>query len=104
MLFITRIVLWRYRARLPGFELPEPIQQAEQEFDRHLAAALEGTADRLDGNGPTPMDDWTNAYAQLEEAVWKASPQSHQLTPQIQWFLLLSRRIADLADSLKKEI
>jgi multidrug resistance protein MdtO len=51
------------------------------------------------------MDDWTNAYAQLEEAVWKASPnQPLQLTPQIQSFLVLSRRTADLADTLKKEI
>jgi len=104
MLFITRIVLWRYRARLPGFELPEAIRQAEQEFDSRLAAALDGMADRLDGNVPTPMDDWTNAYAQLEAVAWKASPQSRQLTPQIESFLFLSRRIADLADSLKEEI
>jgi len=105
MLFITRIVLWRYRARLPGFDLPEAIRPAEQKFDNRLATALEGMADRLDGNGPTPIDDWTNAYAQLEEALWKASPnQPPQLTPQIQSFLLFSRRMADLADCLEKEI
>ena len=104
MLFITRIVLWKYRVRLPGFELPEAIRQAQEEFDNRLATALDGMADRMDGNGPTPMDDLTNAYAQLEQAAWKASPNQHQLTPQIQSFLLLSRRIADLADSLKKEI
>ena len=41
MLFITRIVLWKYSARLPGFELPEAIHAAQDDFDNRLAAALE---------------------------------------------------------------
>ena len=105
MLFITRSVLGRYRLGLPGFELPEAIQPAEQEFDDRLAMALDGMADRLDRKAPTAIDDCKNAYTQLEDAVWKASPsESGQLTPETQSFLLLSRRIAALADSLREEI
>ena len=105
MIFITRIVLWKYRVRLPGFELPEAIQPAQEEFDIRLATALDGMADRMNGNGSTQMEDLAKAYAQLEQAAWKASPmQQHQLTPQVQSFLLLSRRIADLTGSLEKEL
>ena len=41
ILFIIRIVLWRYRLRLPGFELPEGIQPAHEEFDNRMATALD---------------------------------------------------------------
>jgi multidrug resistance protein MdtO len=105
MIFITRLVLWKYRVRLPGFELPEAIQPAQEEFDNRLAKALEGMADRTEGNESTQKQDLSKAYAQLEQAAWKASskPQS-QFSPQIKSFLLLSRRIALLADSLEKQI
>jgi multidrug resistance protein MdtO len=104
MLFITRTVLWRYRARLPGFELPETIRPAQQEFDNRLATALDGMADRMDGKATAQMDDFTSVYAQLEQAAWQAATKDqHQLMPQMQSFLLLSRRIAALADSLEKE-
>ena len=105
ILFITRIVLWKYRVRLPGFELPEGIQPAQEEFDNRLATALDRMADRLKGDRSTQKDDLTSAYAQLEQATWKDLPkEQHQVTPQIQSFLLLSRRIASLADCLEKKI
>ena len=50
MLFIACIVLRKYRIRLPGFELPEAIQPAQEEFDNRLATALNGMADRMEGN------------------------------------------------------
>lgn len=104
MLFITRIALWKYRVRLPGFELPEPLQQAQEQFDENLANALDGMADRMNGNGAKTVDDLTGAYGQLEQAARKASTKEHELTPQIQSFLLLSRRISGLADCLEKEV
>jgi len=105
MIFINRLVLWKYRARLPGFELPEAIQLAREEFDDLLAKALEGMADRTEGNESTQKQDLSKAYAQLEQAAWKASPKTQsQFSPPIESFLLLSRRIALLADSLEKEI
>jgi multidrug resistance protein MdtO len=105
MLFISRIALWKYRVRLPGFELPEQIESAQEEFDNRLAAALDEMADRMEGNRPTQHSDVTAAYRDLEQAVWNASPANqHQLTPHLQSFLLLSHRITTLADSLKMEI
>ncbi|MGA7338860.1 MAG: FUSC family protein, partial [Candidatus Sulfotelmatobacter sp.] len=104
MLFITRIVLWRYRAGLPGFELPEAIQPAQQMFDNRLAMALDGMADRMGGKASTQLDDLTTAYTQLEQAAWKAAPKQQHSTPQMQSFLLLSRRIADLADRVERDI
>ena len=105
MLFITRIVLLKYRLRLPGFELPEALQPAQQEFDSHLAAALDGMADRLEGAETKQPEDLTSAYAQLEQAASKASPDpQHQRTPTLQSLLLLSQRVADLTDSLEQDI
>jgi len=105
MLFITRVVLWKYRVRLPGFQLPEAIQSAQVEFDNNLATALDGMADRLNGNESHQIEHVTNACAQLEQAVQDSLPkQQLQPTPQIQSFLFLSRRIATLADCLTKEI
>jgi multidrug resistance protein MdtO len=105
ILFITRIVLWRYRIQLPGFELPEGIQPAQEEFDNRLATALDGMADRMEGNGSTQKTDLTSAYAQLEQAAWRALPKEQlQLPPRIDTLLVLSHRIASLADSLEKEI
>jgi multidrug resistance protein MdtO len=62
-------------------------------------------ADRLKGDESAQKDDLTSAYAQLEQAAWKALPKEQdQLTPTIKLFLLLSRRIATLADSLQREM
>jgi multidrug resistance protein MdtO len=101
MIFINRLVLWKFRARLPGFELPEAIQPSQEEFDDCLAKALEGMADRTEGNELSQKQDLSKAYAELEQAAWKDSPKPQdQFSPQIESFLLLARRIALLTDSL----
>jgi multidrug resistance protein MdtO len=62
-------------------------------------------ADRSKGDESAQKDDLTSAYAQLEHATWKALPkEQHQLTPTMKSFLLLSRRIATLADCLQREV
>lgn len=105
MLFITRIALWKYRVPLPGFELPEALQRAQEEFDQFLAMALTGTADRMEGKESMQKENLTSAYTQLEEVTRKSSPEEqHPFTPQIQSFLLLSHRIAELADRLACEM
>ena len=104
-LLILRITSWKYRVRLPGFELPEALQPAEEKFDKSLAAALDGVADTMEGRQSRKTVDMTSAYAQLEQAASMASPGGQrQLTPQIQSFLLISGRIAALADCLTQEI
>ena len=103
MIFITRLVLWKYRVRFPGFELPEALLPAQEEFDERLAKALEGMADRTEGNGSTQEEDLTSAYTRLEQATRSVSASEHRFTPQILSFLLLSRRLTFLTDRLRGE-
>jgi len=105
ILFVSCTVLWRYGLSLPGFELPLTLRAARVEFDNRLASALEGMADRLKGDELAKSEDLTAAYTRLEEAAGNASPnEAEQLTPQVQSYLLLSRRVAGLAHSLQREI
>jgi multidrug resistance protein MdtO len=105
ILFILHLVLWRYRVRLAGFELPEAIQLALAEFDNRWAMELDRMAEQLKGDESAQKQKLSEAYAQLEKAAWKASPKTlNQFPPQIESFLLLSRRIALLTDSLEMEI
>jgi len=48
-LFPDRVALLKYRLRLSGFDLPEPVELAQQEFDEELAKVLDGMADRMAG-------------------------------------------------------
>ena len=52
VLFITRITLWKYRMRLPGFELGETTWPAQREFDDELAKTLDAIADSFEGQTP----------------------------------------------------
>ena len=49
LLFLTEIALWKYRARLPGFELQQTVAAAQRAFDDELARALDAMADRIEG-------------------------------------------------------
>jgi multidrug resistance protein MdtO len=49
LLFVTEIALWKYRARLPGFELPHTVGAAQRALDDELARSLEAIADRIEG-------------------------------------------------------
>ena len=100
-LFITWIVLLRYRAGLPGFELPEAIRPAQEKFDSRLATVLDRMADRMEGRKLTQGEDLRRAYAELEKA---AAEQQGQFSQEMQSFLLLSRRVVALADSMENEM
>src|SRR5258705_8539616 len=52
LLFVTEIALWKYRARLPGFELPHSVGAAQRAFAGELAQTLEAIADRMEGRPP----------------------------------------------------
>ena len=103
MIFLIRIVLWRYRLRLPGFELPESIEPAQQEFDDRVGAVLEGIADRMEGHQPAPKPDLEAAYTRLQRSASTFSPVQQQLAAKIQSFLVLSRQLVGLAQSLDRE-
>jgi multidrug resistance protein MdtO len=104
MLFITRVALLKYRLRLPGFELPQPVRLAQRDFDEHLAVKLEGMADRLQSKAPQEGEDLDASLVHLEGIVRFCSTAPGAGTANTQTLLLLSRRVESLAASLDKEI
>jgi multidrug resistance protein MdtO len=101
MLFVTRIALWKYHMRLPGFELPDDVRLAQREFDKELAKTLDGMAERFEGKPGTGMrPELEDCFKRLEKRV-QASSLS---VAQSERFLALSRRVEQLAASLNGEI
>ena len=105
LLFLTEIALWKYRARLPGFELPQALHVAQQAFDGELAQTLHALADRIDGRRSEVKapEGW---LASLEDAVrvFDAAQTQQKTAVRFQTFLSLHRRIESLATSLQGEI
>jgi multidrug resistance protein MdtO len=104
-LFMTRIALLKYRVQVPGFELPEPVRVAQQEFDNRLAGMLDGMADRMEGK-PQGTDRFEDAFERLQQTVQSCCSEGPQelLTAEMQTFLTLSRSIENLTISLDREI
>ncbi len=106
LLFVTEIALWKYRARLPGFELPRTVGVAQRAFDDELARALEAMADRIEGRPSSQAKLSKASLAHLERAVraYDAPEPQQKLASRLQALLSLNRRIESLATSLQKEI
>jgi multidrug resistance protein MdtO len=102
-LFLIRIALLKYRLQLPGFELPEAVHAAEQEFDDRLAGILDHRANRLEGKGLQEKVDLTASFKRLEETIRSAAGPGQLLTAELQTFLALSRGIESIAMSLNEE-
>jgi multidrug resistance protein MdtO len=105
-LFLIRVALLKYRLRLPGFDLPEPVELAQQEFDAELAKVLDGMADRMEARAPERKDNVERSFERLERTVRTCCSEGPQtgLTAALQTFLALSRSIESLSTSLSKEI
>jgi multidrug resistance protein MdtO len=105
-LFLIRVALLKYRLRLPGFDLPEPVELAQQEFDAELAKVLDGMADRMEGRAPERKDNLERSFERLEQTIRTCCSEGPQtvLTAELQTFIALSRSIESLSTSLSKEI
>jgi multidrug resistance protein MdtO len=105
LLFIAEIALWKYRARLPGFELPDTVAAAQRTFDDELARVLEAIADRIEGR-PFRVGLFEESLARLERAIstYEGSEPQPAGTGRFEAFLSLERRIESLASSLEREI
>lgn len=105
LLFVTEIALWKYRANLPGFELPDALRAAQRGFDNELARALEGLADRMEGrpSDAKPSEEWLAPLEQAARAHDVSEPKQN-MTSRFQIFLALDRRVEELAISLQKGI
>ena len=104
MLFLTEIALWKYRAQLPGFELPTALVIKQRQFDDAFALTLEEMADRFEGKSsrrpsfePSVAHDAGNveAYAKAPEQTFSDRDSA---------LFSLRRRIQNLTTSLTQEI
>src|SRR5258707_3595891 len=105
LLFVTEIALWKYRARLPGFELPHTLGASQRAFDDELARALEAIADRIEGR-PSQVGRFDESLARLERAVstYEGSEPQPETADRVQAFLSLHRRVENIATSLQKDL
>jgi multidrug resistance protein MdtO len=105
ILFVAEIALWKYRARLPGFELPHAVDAAQRAFDDELARVLEAIADRIERR-PSQVGLFEESLARLERAVstYEGSEPQPETADRFQAFLSLHRRIESLTSSLQNEI
>jgi multidrug resistance protein MdtO len=105
LLFLAEIALWKYRARVPGFELPESVRVAQRAFDDELARALAELADRMEGRPPgaTPREEWLPPLERTVRTYDVHEPQT-QTAIRLQAFLSLHRRVENIATSLQKDL
>jgi multidrug resistance protein MdtO len=104
MVFIMRAALWRYRIRIPGFELPAPVATAQQDFDEGLADVLDGMADRMEDKTLVERNGFESSVERLEKTTYNSGKSQEALPAQLGAFLSLSRKIAGLTIALDNEM
>lgn len=104
--FLTQVALWKFRAKFPGYELPEPVRLAQKEFDDQTANMLDGMADRIEGKTPAQATDLIKALTHLDQAIQalRSEHPKDALAPHIQAYIPLSTRAESLATSLHNAI
>jgi multidrug resistance protein MdtO len=105
-LFVARIALWKYRAQLPGFELPKPVARAQREFDDCLAKVLDDMADRMEGKASEGDTNFRSPVESLDGTIdsYYSGMSNEAVKAQLGAFLSLSHRIENLTLSLDAEI
>jgi multidrug resistance protein MdtO len=105
-IFVLRIASWKYRAQLPGFELPESVRRRHQVYDEHSAQMLEEMAEWIDGNAPDAGNSIQESHDLLEQTVEEVHDEDPaQLPPgPVASFVALLRSIDGLTTSLASEI
>jgi multidrug resistance protein MdtO len=106
MLFILEIATRKYRARLPGFELPETMIAEQLEFDDDVARTLDAMADQMEGRLREEQPRLGNRLVRLERSIESYSAEVPQDTfgGRLPAFLALYRRIASVGTSLQQEM
>ena len=106
MLFLMEIAWLKYRLQLPGFELPDVLNEAQQEFSDTLARTLEGMAVRIEGGPPNEKLNLEDSLGRLERKIQTCSSKasSSQVRAQLQTLQSLSNRMGSLMISLENEI
>ena len=105
-LFVLEISMWNYRAKLPGFELPDPIRSAQSEFDDQLARALERLANRIEGKPDEVRDHLNDSLEHLEQSIEKclAPELPAPVADVLRTYLARNRRIGAVTRALLHEV
>jgi multidrug resistance protein MdtO len=105
-LFVMRVASWKYRAQLPGFELPERARLRHQAYDDHSADMLEEMAGQIENNTLPPEDSIERSHALLNIAVQAIQTEESSQFPtgRTQSFVTLLRGIDGLTTSLLSEM
>jgi len=103
VLFIMQIAEWKYRAQLPGFELPELIAVKQREFDDRLAESLDAMAARMEGRSGGMQEKLQEARARLERTIQAYRPKGTS-EGRYDALLLLGRKIESSILSLTNEV
>ena len=105
-LFLMEIAWLKYHLQLPGFELPESLHEAQQEFSDTFPRTLEGMADRIEGGSRDEKLNVEDSLERLERKIQTCSlkASSPQVTAQLQALQSLSNRMGSLMISLDNEI
>jgi multidrug resistance protein MdtO len=105
-LFVMRNVSWRYRAQLPGFELPESVRLRQQAYDDHSAHMLEEMAEWIERNAPHAENSIEESHELLNRTAEEIQAEEPaQLSPSAAAsFAALLRSIDSLTTSLASEI
>ncbi|HUO35720.1 MAG TPA: FUSC family protein [Candidatus Acidoferrum sp.] len=104
-IFLAQVTLWKYRAQLRGFELPETLRTADREFEEQAAKALEDIADRLEGKTEGPEAELDESFERLNQTVeaLQAGQQEEMLAPHVETFRSLVRRVESVTTRLNAE-
>jgi multidrug resistance protein MdtO len=103
VLFIMQIAEWKYRAQLPGFELPEAIAVQQRAFDDRLAESLDAMAARMEGQPRGENDKLQEARTRLERTI-RAYRSKGTSEGRYDALLLLGRKIESSTLSLTNEV
>jgi multidrug resistance protein MdtO len=105
-LFLMRTALIKYRLRLPGFELPEAVERAQQDFDEQAARMLDAMAGRLEGGVPSVRNEFVLSFERLDQAIQTSQQEGVESTmvAHLGTFLPLCRTVEGLILSLDAEV
>jgi len=100
------MALWKYHAQRRGFELPQDVLRAQQEFDNQSAETLDGIADRLEGKSPAKDGNLQTSFEHLQQVIGTVGSQEPlvKLGPRLQALLALSSTSEKLTIWLNENI
>lgn len=106
VIFITKIALLKYRLRLSGFELPEPVLLAQQAFDAAVARRIEAIADHLQAKAPLAEEHRASLLPLLAAPIeeYRRTEPATAMALRLQSLLPLGSRLDSLVSALADEI